>query len=40
MKLRSRCGQSFTNLAQQNNVLYSAEQKGGQLGSSEDTACG
>ena len=33
MNVRSRCGQSFTNLAQQMNVLYSAEQKGRPLGS-------
>ena len=33
MNLRSRCGQSSTNLAQQMNVLYSAEQKGQPLGS-------
>ena len=30
---RSRCGQCFTNLAQQMNVLYPAEQKGWPLGS-------
>jgi hypothetical protein len=33
INLRSRCGQSFTNLARQMNVLYSAEQKGRPLGS-------
>ena len=33
INLISRCGQSFTNLAQQMNVLYSAEQKGRPLGS-------
>ena len=28
INLRSSCGQTFINLAQQMNVLYSAEQKG------------
>ena len=31
INLRSRCGQSFTDFAQQMNVLYSAEQKGRPL---------
>ena len=37
--LRSKCGQSFTNLAQQMNVLYSAEKKGRPLGSQALISC-